>query len=170
VVTGDAAIAEKVRLLREYGWRERYVSTLSGWNSRLDEMQAAILRVKLRHLDRWNEARRKIAAAYDGLLAGSQLTLPSRAPDRTHVFHQYVVRLQERDRVRTALAAAGIGTGIHYPVPIHRQPAYESLGARARLETTEKISGEILSLPMHPHLCSGDVEKVAAELLRILPQ
>jgi len=168
VVTGDAAIAEQVRLFREYGWRERYVSALSGWNSRLDEMQAAILRVKLRHLDQWNEARRKIAAAYDSLLAGSHVTLPVRASDRTHVFHQYVVRLRERDRVRTALANGGVGTGIHYPVPIHRQPAYVPLGAGANLEITEKISGEILSLPMHPHLGIETAGAVAAALLRTL--
>jgi dTDP-4-amino-4,6-dideoxygalactose transaminase len=166
VVTGDPDLAERVRLLRQYGWRERYVSGISGWNSRLDEMQAAILRVKLRNLEVWNDARRTIAATYGSVLAGSPVTLPMRAADRTHVFHQYVVRLRERDRVRAAMTAAGIGTAIHYPVPVHRQPAYEALAVDSRLGTTEPLCSEILSLPMHPHLSLDAAEKVATQLLR----
>jgi dTDP-4-amino-4,6-dideoxygalactose transaminase len=131
-------------------------------------MQAAILRVKLRELDRWNAARQRIAAHYDARLAGTTGMCPSRAPDRTHVFHQYVVRVPERERVRAVLAAAGIPTAIHYPAPVHRQPAYAALGDGARLDETEKLSAEILSLPMHPHLGTESAERVAAALLRAL--
>ena len=168
VVTGDAAIAEKVRLLREYGWRERFVSEASGWKSRLDEVQAAILRVKLRHLDRWNEARRRIAGVYDAVLAESAAVIPVRATDRRHVFHQYVIRLENRDRVRATLAQAGIGTAIHYPVPVHKQPAYATLAGPGGLEVTARLCGEILSLPMHPHLGAEVAGEVALAVLRAL--
>jgi dTDP-4-amino-4,6-dideoxygalactose transaminase len=166
VVTEDPVLAEKLRRLREYGWQERYVSAERGWNSRLDEIQAAILRVKLPELKRWNAARQEIAAFYDARLAGSPVICPARAADRLHVFHQYVVRIPQRDRVRAALAGSGIGTAIHYPVPVHRQPAYERLGDGVDLATTEKLSAEILSLPMHPHLGLEAAETVAAALLR----
>ncbi len=168
VVTNSAAVAEKVRSLREYGWRERYVSSERGWNSRLDEIQAAILRVKLRQLDRWNDARRAVAALYDRALAGANLGTPAQLPDRRHVFHQYVVRLPERERVRAALTAAGVGTGIHYPVPVHLQSAYRALGTGAHLSVTEKICSEILSLPMYPQLSAADAERVAEMLRRAL--
>ncbi|MBI5773344.1 MAG: DegT/DnrJ/EryC1/StrS family aminotransferase [Verrucomicrobia bacterium] len=165
VVTNDAALADKVRLLREYGWQERYVSAVHGWNSRLDEIQAAILRVKLRQLDQWNAKRQKIADIYDRCLAGSAVVQPVRAADRAHVFHQYVVCVKNRDQIRRALADAGIGTGIHYPVPVHRQPAYRALGKGVNLPTTETRCAEILSLPMHPHLEPDTAELVAAGLL-----
>ena len=166
VVTNSATVAEQVRLLREYGWRERYVSSERGWNSRLDEIQAAILRVKLRQLDHWNDARRAVAALYDRALTGANLVTPAQLPERRHVFHQYVVRLSERDRVRAALAAAGIGTGVHYPVPVHLQPAYRAFGAGAHLSATEKICSEILSLPMYPQLSAVDAQRVAETLRR----
>jgi dTDP-4-amino-4,6-dideoxygalactose transaminase len=168
VATNDEAVAGKVRLLREYGWRERFVSNISGWNSRLDEFQAAILRVKLHCLDAWNGERQRLAAVYDGRFAQRFPAKPVRLPDRTHVFHQYVVRVKARDRVRSGLAAAGIGTAIHYPVPVHRQPAYERLAAGARLEVTEAIAPELLSLPMFPQLGTEAVERVADELLKVM--
>jgi dTDP-4-amino-4,6-dideoxygalactose transaminase len=166
VTTNDPDLAETVRRLREYGWRERFISERPGWNSRLDELQAAILRVKLRHLDAWNEARGERAAAYDRRLAGSRAVPPQRAPDRTHVFHQYVVRVPDRDRVRAALAAAGVESAIHYPLPIHLQPAYRRLDRPGFLSVTEDLCRSILSLPMHPHLPPDDVAFVAAELQR----
>ena len=164
VVTTRADVAEQARSLREYGWRERYVSSQRGVNSRLDELQAAILRVKLRRLEEGNEACRALAALYDRALAGLPATLPVQTPERRHVFHQYVIRVPERDRVRAALAAAGIGTGIHYPVPVHLQAAYRALGAGARLPVTEKICGEIISLPMYPQLTASAAETVARQV------
>ena len=168
VTTNNCTIAEQVRLLREYGWRERFVSSIHGTNSRLDEIQAAILRVKLRALDKGNERRRKIAAFYTIHLLSSLITTPLQPAERTHVFHQYVIRLKERDRVRAALEEAGIGTAVHYPAPIHGQPAYHALGERADLKTTEAIRPEILSLPMYPELGLENAERVVDQLLQIV--
>jgi dTDP-4-amino-4,6-dideoxygalactose transaminase len=151
VVTNDAAVAERARLLREYGWRERYVSDIAGMNSRLDELQAAILRVKLRYLDGDNGRRRKLADAYTRSLAGSGLRLPGVAKNVTHVYHQYVVRSASRDELRRQLKAAGVGTLVHYPVPVHLQPAYAHL-RHGGLGETESAAREVLSLPMYPEL------------------
>jgi dTDP-4-amino-4,6-dideoxygalactose transaminase len=164
VVGADPTLVEQVRLLREYGWtpEARYVSQTSGMNSRLDEMQAAILRAKLPHLDHWNELRRTLAAGYAAHLPPT-LTLPVEWPGCRHVYHLFVVRVPDRDGFRRQLQAAGIGTGIHYPVPIHRQPAYAHLpGAAQALPHTEQLAGEIVSLPMHPLLTPAQVEQVAA--------
>jgi len=161
VVTDDAEIAGQVRLLREYGWSERYVSDVPGWNSRLDELQAAVLRVKLRQLDEWNAHRRAIADLYDSRLAGTPALTPKVAPNATHVYHQYVVRVRDRDKLRGTLAAAGIATSVHYPVPIHRQPAYRSL-TTGLLAASEALCGEILSLPMYSQLRLETAEEVAS--------
>jgi dTDP-4-amino-4,6-dideoxygalactose transaminase len=164
VVTNDPELAERVRCLREYGWTsERNVSHVAGWNSRLDELQAAILRVKLRSLDKDNERRRTIAALYDKLLRDSDLVLPRRREDATHVFHLYVVRSDERDERLARLCADGVGALVHYPVPVHLQPAYSGrLGGRAgSLPQTERAAKEILSLPIYPELTDSEVEKVA---------
>jgi dTDP-4-amino-4,6-dideoxygalactose transaminase len=153
VATNRSEIAEKLRLLRQYGWRERYISAESGYNSRLDELQAAILRVRLRHLSDETEMRRNIAAIYDHELAGTTIGLPWSRPETTHVYHLFVVRHPLRDALQVHLANAGIGTGIHYPVPVHLQPAYHRLGYyRGDLPVTEAIAAEILSLPMYPFL------------------
>src|SRR5205807_823058 len=122
VVTGDSAIAEKVRLLREYGWVERYVSQLQGWNSRLDEVQAAVLRVKLKHLDRDNAARAGLADQYAVHLRDAGIVLPRCRPDSSHVYHAYVVRSSVRDELRDFLKTSGVDALIHYPLPIHLQP------------------------------------------------
>ena len=165
VVTDDPGLAENVRLLREYGWKERYVSTVEGLNSRLDELQAAVLRVKLPHLDAENEARRRIAAIYDSLLAETALALPKTRPDVTHVYHQYVIRTSRRDALKTRLKEKGIGTLIHYPVPVHRQPAYSGLRPGGNsLPKTEEIAREILSLPMFPELREEQARTVAREI------
>ncbi len=164
VVTKRVDVAEQARLLREYGWRERYVSSQRGLNSRLDEIQAAVLRVKLRHLEGWNEDRRRLAARYEQALEGVAVMRPAQVSDRRHVFHQYVIRVAERDRVRAALSAAGVGTGLHYPVPVHRQPAYQALGVGAHLPVTEKICGEIMSLPMYAQLTDAGAERVAQQV------
>jgi dTDP-4-amino-4,6-dideoxygalactose transaminase len=165
VVTDDPDLGEKVRMLREYGWRERYVSDVPGFNSRLDELQAAVLRAKLPHLDAENGARGMLAEIYTSLLAGTGMTLPETRPDATHVFHQYVVRTDRRDALRDHLRARGIGTQVHYPVPVHRQPAYADRAAGSPpLPRTEEIAGQIVSLPMFPELTVDDARTVGGEI------
>ena len=162
IVTNDAALAAQCRLLREYGWAERYISSRPGFNTRLDEIQAAILRVNLAHLDDDNRRRRQHAARYDALLAGTGLITPQRRPDSEHVFHLYVVRSNARDRLREYLHRNGIGALIHYPVPVHRQPAYRHrLRCPHDMAETEKAAAEILSLPMYPELAGEDLQRVA---------
>jgi dTDP-4-amino-4,6-dideoxygalactose transaminase len=162
VVTGDAELAARVRLLREYGWSSRYVSEIPGWNSRLDEIQAALLRVKLTHLDADNERRRLIAEYYTARLGGAGVTLPMGRPESRHAWHLYVVRAARRDALRDELAANGVGTLVHYPVPIHLQPAYSKRSVRGpALPATEQAAREVLSLPMYPQLLPGEIEFVA---------
>ncbi|MBC7227095.1 MAG: DegT/DnrJ/EryC1/StrS family aminotransferase [Thermoflexales bacterium] len=165
VVTNDPALAERVRLLREYGWAQRYVSHIRGTNSRLDELQAAVLRVKLRHLESWNERRRQIAALYAEYLtelAGQGLVLPGEPEDSWHVYHLYVVRHPRRDALQAFLRERGIGTLVHYPVPVHLQPAYADLGYPAgSLPVSETLAREVLSLPMYPELTDEEVRQVA---------
>lgn len=170
VVTSDAALAARVRSLREYGWRERYVSETAGVNSRLDELQAAVLRVKLRHLDAENAGRRALACHYQGLLANSGLGLPASSSAGWQVYHQYVVRSKQRDALRAGLATAGIKTLVHYPVPVHLQPAYAGrIAVHRSLPHTEAAAREIMSLPMFPELSFADVETVAAQLVQLQP-
>jgi dTDP-4-amino-4,6-dideoxygalactose transaminase len=153
VVTSDPALAERTRLLREYGWRERYISAIPGLNSRLDELQAAILRVKLRYLDAENARRRALAAEYDRLLADSSVRTPITRPDMSHVFHQYVIRSGRRDALQAYLRIQGIGTLVHYPAPVHAQPAYAGrIPIGEGLPHTDAAVREILSLPMFPEL------------------
>jgi dTDP-4-amino-4,6-dideoxygalactose transaminase len=166
VVTIDPALAEQARLLREYGWRERYVSAIPGLNSRLDELQAAILRVKLRYLDAENTRRRQLAQRYGKALAGAEVRLPQIRPGVTHVYHQYVVRSGRRDALRARLREHGIGTLIHYPTPVHAQPAYAGrLSIGQGLPHTEAAVCEILSLPIYPELRDEDVDRVADEIM-----
>ena len=171
VVTDDPTLAETLRSLRQYGWRkERYVSEEAGWNGRIDELQAAVLRVKLRALDADNDRRRALAARYHAGLDGiAALRLPDPAePAGTRaVFHQYVVRCADRGRLADFLRAAGIGTLVHYPVPIHRQPAYAARGlARNPLPETDRAAAEVLSLPMYPQLPPETAGIVAATVRR----
>lgn len=162
VATDDPALAERVRLLRQYGWEKRYTSEIAGWNSRLDELQAAILRVKLRHLDEENAARRAAAALYHELLAGSVVAVPWERPGSEHVYHLFVVRSRERDALAARLAGRDIGTLVHYPVPIHLQPAYRGrLRGGDALPRTEVAAAEVLSLPLYPQLSAEDVHRVA---------
>jgi dTDP-4-amino-4,6-dideoxygalactose transaminase len=162
ILSADAGIAERARALREYGWQERYVSAEPGVNSRLDEVQAAILRVKLAYLDAENGRRRETATAYDESLTRVALELPRETTGAKHVYHLYVVRSRERERLRQHLASLGVQTLVHYPVPVHMQPAY---GGRlpivpGGLPVTEQLRHEILSLPMHPYLTNDDVRTV----------
>ena len=165
VATNRPEVAERLRLLRQYGWRERYVSDVTGYNSRLDELQAAILRVRLRHLDAENTARRRLAARYDAALAGLPITLPTARADDRAVYHLYVIRTAARDALAAHLRARGIGTGVHYPVPVHRQPAYAHLGCDpGSLPATEAAAAEVLSLPMYPDLLPTAVDTIAAAI------
>ena len=161
VVTDQPELAHRVRLLREYGWAERYVSHISGWNSRLDEVQAAILRVKLSHLDQDNAARGRIAATYRTELGECGLSLPLVREEATHVYHLYVVRASRRDALQQHLKDKGIAALVHYPVPVHLQPAYRG---RSRgnddLSTTEQTAREVLSLPMYPELDESELQAV----------
>lgn len=168
VVTNDATLAERARLLREYGWAERYVSHVKGLNSRLDELQAAVLRVKLRHLETWNERRRQIARLYTERLGDRDqtLVLPYEPKDVRHVYHLYVVRHSQRDALRAFLRERGIGTLVHYPMPVHLQPAYADLGYHAgSLPDSETIAREVLSLPLYPELRDDEVVAVADVVL-----
>jgi dTDP-4-amino-4,6-dideoxygalactose transaminase len=166
VATRDAALSERVIALRQYGWRSRYISEEVGINSRLDEIQAAVLRVRLSRLDAGNARRRLIAAAYDQALAGSSICPPVRRPGTEHVFHQYVIRVANRAGAQSHLHALGVATAIHYPAPIHRQPAYAgrvALGPSG-CRNTDCVAGHILSLPMFPELSDGQVEYVCDAL------
>jgi dTDP-4-amino-4,6-dideoxygalactose transaminase len=170
VATNDPVIAEQLDLLRQYGWRERYISQIAGWNSRLDELQAAILRVKLRHLDADNGKRRALAALYAEQLAGV-VTLPIEPASSRHVYHLYVIRHPQRDALRKFLHERGIGTAIHYPVPIHLQPAYRGrLGDVGSLPETERVAREIVSLPMYPELSTAEVRTVAQAIREFAAQ
>jgi dTDP-4-amino-4,6-dideoxygalactose transaminase len=165
VVTSSEGVAERLRMLREYGRRERYVSDIPGVNSRLDELQAAILRAKLPHLDADNTRRQAIAALYTRSLPADRLTGPITRQGGTHVFHQYVVRAEPRDALREFLMSQGVTTLIHYPVPVHLQLAYrDRLPRVVPLPETERAAREILSLPMYPELAADDVAAVIAHL------
>lgn len=167
VVTNDPRLAEQVRRLRQYGWRERYISEQPGYNSRLDEIQAAILRVKLRYLHQANARRQGLAAAYDEALRDWPVVTPVTAPDCTHVYHLYVIQAAQRDALRDHLQGDGIGAAIHYPAPVHVQPAYHRLGyAPGSLPVTEALAGRILSLPLYPQLAPMDAAAVAASIGR----
>jgi dTDP-4-amino-4,6-dideoxygalactose transaminase len=153
VVAQDASLAEKIRLLRQYGWKTRQISEIPGQNSRLDEIQAAVLRVGLRYLDEDNRKRIRLAQIYDEELQGTPLVKPELPGGLRHVYHQYVIRTPARAELREVLERQGIAAAIHYPAPVHLQPAYrgkyESVGG---LENSERLSAEVLSLPMFPQM------------------
>jgi len=165
VTTSDSELARRIRMLREYGWEQRYISTLAGQNSRLDEMQAAILRVKLRHLDDANGRRRHLAARYreqlDGIL---DIQLPKIRPGSEHVYHLFVIRTQQREALMTHLKARDIQAAIHYPMPVHRQPAYAGRIRCSAMPVTEALTETVLSLPMYPELSDTDQSTVIAAI------
>ena len=166
VVTNDEELADRIRLLREYGWKLRDDSTMVGYNSRLDELQAAILRVKLKYLEEWNENRRRIATLYDKLL---NVKIPVKKDDRKHVYHLYVISIKSRDEIKKSLLSRGIMTGIHYRIPIHLQNAFSSLGYKiGDFSVTEKNSEEILSIPIFPELTEKEAENVAQSINKIV--
>jgi dTDP-4-amino-4,6-dideoxygalactose transaminase len=164
VVTSNDDHARTMRALRDWGQSQRYHHTLKGFNYRMDGMQGAILRVKLRHLEEWNETRRARAQLYTQLLAHStQVTLPIEAGDRRHVYHIYAVRSRDRDRLQRQLQAEGIQSGIHYPIPVHLQPAHADLGySEGAFPASEAAAREVLSLPVFPEMNAEDVRNVVA--------
>jgi dTDP-4-amino-4,6-dideoxygalactose transaminase len=163
VVTNNSRLAKKIRLLREYGWKKKYISSISGYNSRLDEIQAAILRVKLKYLNEDNVSRKRIAAYYQESLQSLPLILPKARAYSSHVYHLFVIQAKRRDELKTFLERKGIQTLIHYPVPVHLQPAYRT-SKTEKLTQTEKISDKILSLPMYPELAEKDLKTIVTAL------
>ena len=157
VVTDDSDLAEQLQMFRNYGQSQKYYYDFQGFNSRLDEIQAGVLRVKLKHLDDWNKKRRNIAEIYNNRLKDLNLILPIEKEGSKHVYHLYVIRCENRDKLREELSKNGIQTQIHYPVPIHRQKAYLHSNVDAKLPVTEKVCGEILSLPMNPFLKDDEI-------------
>jgi len=165
IVTNNKDLAEKVKILRDHGQTKKYFHTLKGFNSRLDSLQAAILRVKLKYLDQWNEARNKWARIYNELLKETSLVIPEIEESSHHVFHLYVVRCKRRNELQSSLKENGIGTAIHYPIPIHLTEAYQDLGRKeGDFPQTEKAAREILSLPMFPELKKEEVEYVVKKI------
>lgn len=173
VLTDDPELADAVRLIGDHGAREKYTHERLGLNSRMDALQAVVLRAKLRRLPAWNAARRAAAARYDALLGGVDgLTLPRTAPGNEHVWHLYAVRVgpgRDRDAVLAALHADGIGAGVHYPVPVHLQPAFRFLGHReGAFPTAERAARELLTLPLHPQMTEAQQTRVAEALMKAL--
>jgi dTDP-4-amino-4,6-dideoxygalactose transaminase len=169
VTAQDAALADRVRLLREHGARPKYYHALVGTNSRLDAIQAAILRVKLKHLDRWSEKRARNANLYDQLLEGSRVGRPYRDARARHIFNQYVVRVPNRDAVRTRMGERGVGTEVYYPVALHMQQCFSMLGYHeGDMPHSEAAARETLALPIYPELTEDQIRYVAASLLDVL--
>lgn len=166
VTTNDANVAEMIRALRNCGQKVKNVHELAPFNHRLDSLQAAILRVKIKYLDDWIASRRRLASLYNRLLSGSDVVIPAELPDYQHVYHLYVIRSKNRDSLQSYLKDHGIGTAIHYPTPVHLQPYYTNgEDKHGQFPIAEQICNEILSLPMYPELTEEQVEIVASEIM-----
>lgn len=169
VTTNDGALAQKVRMLRDHGQARKYYHEMEGYNGRLDSIQAGILQIKLRHLSDWNRQRCEAAARYGKLLSemSANLALPYEPPWSRSVYHLYVVRTTERDKLQEHLTKSGIGTGIHYPIPVHLQNAYRSMGFKqGDFPVTENVVAQVLSLPMFPGLSVAQQKRVVEEIAR----
>ena len=167
VITSSAAIAERVRALRNHGAKVKYLHEEVAYNSRLDEIQAAILRLKMRHLESWNQKRRALAAEYDLALAGLPITLPREVPGRIHVYHLYSIQSDKRDDLKAFLQREGISTGLHYPMPMHLLPALKSFGFHeGDFPVSERLARQTLSLPLYPFLDRADVRRAADAVRR----
>jgi dTDP-4-amino-4,6-dideoxygalactose transaminase len=161
VVTENPEFARSIRMLRDWGAEQKYQHVLKGYNFRLEGIQGAVLRVKLRHLEAWTEARRAAAARYDRLLAGSGVPTPEALPHNRHVYHIYAIRTAQRQSWQDLLLAQGVQTGIHYPIPVHLLPAHADLGyRRGQFPNSEQAADEVLSLPMFPELTVEQSETV----------
>ncbi|NOR65386.1 MAG: erythromycin biosynthesis sensory transduction protein eryC1 [Candidatus Scalindua sp.] len=166
VVTNDEELYNKLLMLRNYGEVKKFTSKIEGFNSRLDEIQAAFLRVKLKYLDEWTNKRREIATRYQQLLFNSNVQLPSERQWAKHVYHLFVIRTNRRDALKDYLQEHGVGTHIHYPIPVHLQEAYKKLGYKAGdFPISERNAGEILSLPIYPELTTEEIETVAGLIM-----
>jgi dTDP-4-amino-4,6-dideoxygalactose transaminase len=167
VVTDNSEYAKKIRMLRNWGEDRKYHHALRGYNYRMEGMQGAILGVKLRHLERWTEQRRAHAMAYNKLLAGSGLELPKEIPQNRHVYHTFTVRSRDRDELQKQLTARGVQTAIHYPTPVHLQPAYmQREYHEGSFPVSERFAREVLSLPIYPEMTRKQLEEVAAAVTR----
>ena len=165
VTTNDGEVAERVRMLRTHGWRKKYYPEVTGYNSRLDELQAAILRVKLRHLDGWNERRRDLASRYTERLSGLGLGVPCEVPQARHVYHLYIIRVKGRDRVQQYLKEAGIASGVYYPQPLHLMKTCRPLGFKeGDFPVAEQASRETLAIPLYPEMSEEQLQEVVAAL------
>ena len=164
LVTNDDQLAGKIKLLREYGWKERYISSKEGWNSRLDELQAAILHVKLKHLDEDNFRRNKHAKIYFDLLKYLPLESPKTRSNCSHVFHLFVIKTEQRDKLRDYLQKNGVNTTIQFPVPVHKQKYFQKMCSEKSLPVTEQVAKNILSIPMYPELEEKEINKVSNKL------
>jgi dTDP-4-amino-4,6-dideoxygalactose transaminase len=164
ITTSNSEFDQTLRMLRHHGSRKTYLHERVGWNSRLDELQAAVLRVKLAHLDRFNQARRAVARRYREKLNQKNITLPAEHGRGTHVYHQFTIRASGRDALREALARESIAASVFYPIPLHRQPAYEAANRALSLPVSEKISSEVLSLPINPLLDAASVDRICKVL------
>ena len=165
VVTNDGDVAEKIRIMRNCGQKTKNVHELAPFNHRLDTLQAAILRTKLRLLDRWNESRRRIAREYDELLENCAVVTPASPLDTRHAYHLYVIRSSQRDSLQAHLREHGIGSAVHYPTPVHMQPFYQDQGvSRGQFPVAERLGNEVLSLPMYPFMSAEQVQFVAATI------
>src|SRR5882757_2087465 len=170
--TNDPAMAARMKMIRDHGQAKKYYHDIEGYNGRLDSIQAGWLSVKLRHLAKWNESRRAHAHRYHELLADAKdaIAIPKEAPWTKGVYHLYVVRVQDREAFQAALAEAGIGTGIHYPIPLHLQKAYENLNyKKGDFPVTERVASEIVSLPMFPQMTNEQLDEVAGRVRELLP-
>jgi dTDP-4-amino-4,6-dideoxygalactose transaminase len=167
VTTSNAEYAGTIRMLRDWGQDRKYHHVLRGFNYRMEGFQGAILRVKLRHLERWTEARRAVVSRYHELLANSGVERPTEMPWARHVYHVYTLRTEDRDGLQASLQAEGIQTGIHYPVPVHLQPAYADLGyGPGAFPHSEEAAKQVLSLPLYPELSSEEIAEVAGAVTR----
>jgi dTDP-4-amino-4,6-dideoxygalactose transaminase len=169
VVTSNRDIYQKVKLLRQHGAEEQYNHKVLGFNSRLDEIQAAILGVKLKYLDEWNNIRRERAKLYNKYLADRDIILPIEEPNNRHIYNQYTIRLKDRDRVREGLKRKKIASAVHYPIPLHQQPIYKNLSCEeGELAVSERISKEVLSLPISPYINPEQIKEVSDSLIELI--
>ncbi len=165
ITTNDDLLAEKMRMLRVHGWKKKYYPEILGYNSRLDELQAAVLRVKLKHLDKWNAKRRELAAYYNPKLAGSGVTVPFEAPNRTHVYHLYIIRTRMRNELKQKLSEKGIASEIYYPQPLHLSQPCQGLGWReGLLPVSEQASLENLAIPIYPELTGEQIDYILSRI------